>query len=82
MPPFEAELCIAPIDLRLHELCRTEAIKLFQKTNDKYIFNNMEKSIIGNKSLRLSYLGHQFKQLLTFFSKNLKIGSHLINIPT
>ena len=42
----------------------------------------MEKRIIGNKSTPLSHLGHQVKQLLTTISKNIKIDSHLINIPT
>ena len=50
---MEVELCIAPIDLRLQELERTEAIKLFQKKY-KYISNNMEKRITGNKSTPLS----------------------------
>ena len=78
---MEAELCITPIDLRLQELQRTEAIKLFQK-NNKYISNITEKRIIGNKSITLSLLGHQVKQLLITNSKNLKIDSHLINILT
>ena len=42
----------------------------------------MEKRIIGNKSTPLSHPGHQVKQLLNNISKNLKIDSHLINIPT
>ena len=42
----------------------------------------MEKKIIGNKSTLLSHLGHQVKQLLSTISKNLKTGTHLINIPT
>ena len=42
----------------------------------------MEKRILCNKSTFLCNLGHQVKQLLTTISKNLKIDSHLINIPT
>ena len=40
---MKAQLCIAPIDLSLQELQRTEGIKLFQKS-DTYTSNNMEKS--------------------------------------
>ena len=78
---MEAELCIAPIDLRLQELQRTKAIK-FSPKNEKYISNNMEKIIIGYKSTPLSHLSHQVKQLLITISKNLKTDTHLINIPT
>ena len=78
---MEAELYIALIDLRLQELQRTEAIKLLQKS-DEYISNNMEKKIIGNKSMPLSHLGHQVKQLLIAISRNLTTDTCLINIPT
>lgn len=39
---MEADLCIAPIDLRRQELQRNEDIKFFQK-NDKYFSRNMLK---------------------------------------
>ena len=42
---MEAELCIAPIDLRRQGLQRNEDIKLFQK-NDKYFSKNMLKNML------------------------------------
>ena len=77
---MEAELCISPIDLRLQELQRNEAIKLLQK-NDKYISDNMEKINKGNKPTPLIHLGHMVKQVLNNISKTLKINTHQIKIP-
>ena len=76
---MEAELGIAPIDLRIQELQRTEAVKLFQK-HDEYISGNMDKKM-KNKLTPLSYLGHLVKQVLSKISKDLKTGTQQIKIP-
>ena len=73
---LESELNIVPIDLRLEEFQRMEAMKLFQK-NGQFITNNMGKTVNSKELTPLTHLGHQAKQLLTVKSKHQKISMPL-----
>ena len=77
---LESELNILPIDLRLEELQRIEAIKLLQK-NDPFINDNMQKTIKGKKLTPLTHLGHLVKQILVHLSKHQKISLDSVQIP-
>ena len=67
---LESDHNIVPIDLRLEELQRMEAIKL--------LTNNMDKKVTSKKLTSLTYLGHQAKQVLTVMSKHQKISINII----
>ena len=71
---LESDHNIVPIDLRLEELQRMEAIKL--------LTNNMDKKVTSKKLTSLTHLGHQAKQVLTVMSKHQKISINAIQIPS
>ena len=78
---LESELNIVPIDLRLEELQRMEAMKLFQK-NGQFITNNMGKTVNSKKLTPLTDVGHQAKQLLTIKSKHQKTSINATQIQS
>ena len=78
---LEFETNIVPINLRLEELQRMEAIKRLQK-NDQFITNNMGKKVNSKKLTPLTHVGHQAKQVLTAMSKHQKIRINAIKIPS
>ena len=78
---LESELFIPPIDLRIQELQRHEAIKLFQKENP-YISNKINKSNQTSFNTPFACLSSLAKQLLAsvVHSMNLQ-GPENIKLP-
>ena len=78
---LESELSILPIDLRLEELQRYEAVKLLIKKDD-YIQSNMIKR---NKAHRigspLKNLRSPTKQILQFLSQRKKRNVNQLLLP-
>ena len=78
---FESELSILPIDLRLEELQRHEAVKLFIKEDD-YIQSNMKGR---NKAQKMGSPFENVKsltmQILQFLSQTKKCNVHQLLLP-
>ena len=69
---LESELFIPPIDLRIQELQRHEAIKLFQKENP-YISNKINKSDQTSFNTPFACLSSLAKQLLASLAHSMNL---------
>ena len=78
---LESELFIPPIDLRIQELQRHEAIKLFQKENP-YISNKINKSNQTSFNTPFACLSSLAKQLLVSVVHSMNLQGPVPNMLT